>query len=1141
MLGYVVRNQRQQLQSVDYNLTSIPTATFRNEPTSLKDDPPPPYEIPDANSQRGPARREWDNVAARIAARTAAARHSSKRSSRGDNPSRIQKAAARKHKPGLSIDTTVTRHIGSAPQQLQPKGSRKRASSGYKKLDEGTQASEIVPRTTKPQQALPAFEPSSFGASLVSHFSPETPTIVITPALDSRSSRFGARAASSLYSRATFAPSSINHDNAPPMPTNMPIFLEKYQPRVDANGNDGSRDSVATDFEEEEHEQNAKKHERAVSTATVFEEEEDQTPLTVPARNGKNGQDLYIDTAIPPTPRRSRGWWNVITTPFENAKSMSRYLRSPTDGSRTPDVPPLPGNMMSATQQSKGNTLSPESARAAWSPHSQLQNQQQSHNENISIYFNKSAAAGAQSSLPNSEKSYPNPRATHNSQALRRLESDELLISEPVPPLPVPLTRAAKESIHDMVSPNEREVPIVLTFNPTFIVNQPSNPYYPNTTQGSEAAGPGMTMQYQPNSSLQSHDVPNQSTQSNMPGLVGQGVAMGSQKKAVAEQEQSPQSGLTEFSPVGQIAGTGTVVSSKVVIKDGMEALPNTQTRGFHNHSLSSTSRSSLAAEIVKHQSPGMPYRSDQWRSPDYGSPQSGRQKAVPQPIQVVAFQPPPRSTSQPPARFSDYTVKTGKVKRKPLMFEICVRKPKAPKAPKDSKKTKKSKKRWCCCCLCFILLLLVGVAITLAIILSRKHASSTRTPTQTQIQTDTSTFITVTNFPPVPTGTLTIARPDLLTSVSGCVNPGTMWSCAVPKEQQASIAPNSPDQPDFVVNIVYDNSSTLSTRRLRTRQPSSGTFRARSWVKGALLRDRDASASSTFTPSPAPPTLEDQAFLGKTTDNLTSPFEGESTPFFISFTPPAPGTPTSKGKVKRQNSSSPSSAASSTVNVIPNIATALPLPSSQPDGTAEPANLLPFPVLQPLRLYNRGLADEHYGFYTYFERNIFMQSISIQNTSQQLMGSIPADENGGSTFVGARARCSWRDTRFKVQIWTNKNNSTSLLPPPSGSTTAKSSSTTQSFVRPGTFPYPVTITLDRHGGGVSTKMLFCYGMDDRGHIDVNAGQFQPENRSFAGTLVNPALGPFTNVNVTAAQGGPGGIDGGSGGCLCEWSNFLPK
>jgi hypothetical protein len=1126
MPSYVDRNQGQPVQSLDFKFTS--------------QTPPPPYGTQDTNTERGPARREWDNVAARIAARTAAGRRISRRSSRGEASNRIQKAAGRKHNPGLSIDTSVTRHNAPAPQQLQPKGLRKRASSGYKKLDEGTQLRSIASQIAQPQTNLPAYNPSDFGLGLVSHFSPETPSIVITPALNGRSSRPGGRAASSLYSRATFAPSFVDHRDTPPMPTNMQFFLEKSQSALDANRKDGSRDSVGTAFEEED-DIDVKRHERVTSTATVFEEEEDQTPLTAPSHGGKNAKELYIDTTILPTPRRSRGWWNVITTPFENAKSVSRFLRSPTDGSQTPDVPPLPSNMFPSKQQGKEDTLSPESARNGWpsQPPSYSQNQQQSQNQTVVVKLDtgrRAVVVGGAGSFPQDpEKLTPNARATHNSQALRRLESNERLTTEPVPPLPLPSHKAARESSHDIISPNDREVPIVLTFNPTFIVNQPPNTYQAHQNGVPQAAGLGMTANYYPTVGAQPNELPIQQSQSEAPKALGLGATMNSQKKTVVEQEQSPRSGLTEFSPVGQVSGTGTVLSSKIVIKDGNEGLSNMQTKGFHTHSMSSGSRSSLTAEIVKHPSPAMPYRPNDWRSPYYNSPQSTYPKEVPQPAQSVAFQPPPRFPSEPPA-----TERANKIKRKPMMFEICVRKPKKPKDLKDplKPKKKKSKKRWWCCCFCFILLLLVGLGIALAIILSRKHKAASQTQTQTQTQSSTATFVTVTNFPPVPTGQLTIARPNLRTSVSGCVNPGTMWSCAVPKEQQDAIKPNSPDQPNFVVKIDYDNSSLPSTQRLRAREPTSGTLHAMSWARRALLSARDASATPLLTPSPAAPTIEDQAFLGKTTDNITAPFEGESTPFFISFTPPAPGSSSSKAKVKRQNSGN---AATSTVNVIPNLSTAIPIPEVQPDGTAEPANLLPFPVFQPLRLYNRGSPDEHYGFYTYFERNIFMKSVSIQNASQQLMGDATADENGGSTFVGANARCSWRDTRFKVQIWTNKGKTAQLLPSPSGSAPAKPTSTAQDFVQPGTFPYPVTITLDRHGGGLTTKMLFCYGMDDRGHIDIHEGRFQPETRNFSGILVNPALGPFTNVNVTAAQGGPGGIDGGTGGCLCEWSNFLAK
>jgi hypothetical protein len=439
-------------------------------------------------------------------------------------------------------------------------------------------------------------------------------------------------------------------------------------------------------------------------------------------------------------------------------------------------------------------------------------------------------------------------------------------------------------------------------------------------------------------------------------------------------------------------------------------------------------------------------------------------------------------------------------------------------KDKKDKTEAKKmSRRRKCCfCCLCIIIafLIILALIIALAVVLSRKNKghSTANQPI----------WVNLTNFPAVPTGILTVARPNLVQNVSGCVNPTTVWSCAVPKEQQSSILPNDPDQPDFVINIQYDNSSTSNTKRSGSGAVmASHSIGSRSLSFGNLVR------RAIFSPAPAPPTLDDQRFLGKTTDNITAPFEGESTPFFISFD--VPGDVTTGTKAKRQATPTQS------VNSIPNIATAIPIPSLNPDGTPPAANLLPFPSSQPLILYNRGLPNEHLGFYTYFDRTIFMKSISIQNQTEQAQGAIPADENGGSTSSAATALCTWRDTRYKVQIWTKLLGAkTQLLPhAATGSKLAGGD-----FARPGSFPYPVTITVDRHGGGLTTKMLYCYGLDDRGRVQINSKKFQLENRAFGGALVNPAQGPFDNIIVATAQGGPGGIDGGTGGCQCQWQNW---
>jgi hypothetical protein len=430
-------------------------------------------------------------------------------------------------------------------------------------------------------------------------------------------------------------------------------------------------------------------------------------------------------------------------------------------------------------------------------------------------------------------------------------------------------------------------------------------------------------------------------------------------------------------------------------------------------------------------------------------------------------------------------------------------------------------------------LVLLIVLAIVLATTLTRKGDG---TPVQSQ-------WLNLTGFPPMPTGVSTIAQPDVQVANSGCVHPSTLWSCAVSKEQQKSIAPNDPDQPNFRFEIRFRN-GTLPNRNgtspnvVANKRSALNPVTSREFVRHKLLKARDAFTDALYTPSPAPPSLEDQNFLGNTTDNNTAPFIGEETPFYITFLPTTPLTP--NRLVKRQNNTEANA-------TVPDITDAIPPPSTNPDGTAAAANLLPFPSSQPIRLYNRGQDTEHYGFYTYYDRSIFLKSIALLNSSAP--GEVPDDENGGALESAARVRCTWAQTRFLVQIWTRPENAGMTLLQNSNGTVSQSSPTSSKsgspaansaidFARPGSFPYPLTITVDRHGGDIAKKMVYCYGMDDRDQIISSEKKFQMEFRDFGGQLVNPALGPFTNVNVSLADGGPGGIDGGAGGCGCQWVNW---
>ena len=437
-------------------------------------------------------------------------------------------------------------------------------------------------------------------------------------------------------------------------------------------------------------------------------------------------------------------------------------------------------------------------------------------------------------------------------------------------------------------------------------------------------------------------------------------------------------------------------------------------------------------------------------------------------------------------------------------------------------------RRRWYVAISAFFLIIII-LAIVLATTLTRK---GDETPVQSR-------WLNLTGYPPMPTGIATIAGPELQEENSGCVGQTSLWSCALPKEQHDANKPYAANQPNFRVAIRFQN----------------GTYENSTTVESGsrLLRLRD---NGLFEPSPKPPSIADQTFLGNTTDMNSEPFAGEKTPFYISFLSPMKLSSHEINLTRRSNDASP----------FPNISSIIPQPDESPDGSPAPATLYPNPESQPVRLYNRGQNDEHYGFYTYFDKSIFLTSSGpLDGTSDKN----PEDKNGGSKIEESRVRCTWAQTRFLVQIWTRPDragmaliqdspNSTTTTttasgtptPSPSSSSPSSNSSATD-FTRPGSFPYPVTITIDRHGGSAKQKMLYCYGLDD-GHFNTTERKLQIEDRGAGGTLVNPPPGIFNNTD----QGGEslvgrdsdsgsdaqnGGIDGGTGGCSCRWANWVKQ
>lgn len=1050
------------------------------------------------------APQNWDGEASRIAARSAMARQPDQASvhrtlSRRQKSKRSLIPFGKKLKPSITVDTNVSRHDGELPRQWLPNlltsdqqndahttrplndGRRSNAINSTLKAHCATHSGPHLRATTMrahaPQSEDRGWIPAApldgqplkqevpclardqgehrgpgvttCNAEEKDVLAPPTPTFLVasdkenlmgclTPQPERELHR--PRAASSVYSRATMHLAKP-HEGAtfPPtstIPAQVAVSGQRIcqvpnrdtQERVIADTVDmlhtgsahaGFKDSLITRCDEG---MELRRKDRVLSNATISEE--NGSPEAAFQGRTKNVNYLTIETGLP-TPRRSRGWWNIINTPFELSRPSTTYMCTPTsDGEMTPSIVPHArgtATMPTEGRDSQGGSLgerSPSSSDCeAASPtplmgefsyrHAPIEHPQPEWRSSAHDDGSERRDLG-----PASER-YIAPPA--QSEAPRSYRSSQATTLKPE---------------HGCAGSTVREVSVSLSSN------SKSGTTHPQDDAGRTVREP--------------HATSDRSTAEDpVPARV---VGHSSDESAMAR------SGV-------EVPSRGLVMPSQHLRSSSIYK-PDAQLEGGPTPPIYTPNRTHAPSTVV----------------------------TVSKHIR--------RGTTRPkPSACSSQREKERLNEDHGRGFK-CFGRTKS--AGGGSLDRRRKKRRWFISCLCLLLLAIVALVVALAVTLTRNHGSM---PLQSQLTQ--SQWLKLTGFPPIPTGILTVARPDVIRAVPGCVQPSTMWSCAVPKEQQLSVAPNDPDQPNLKLEIKFDNGSVPRT-----------------------------------SPSPVPPGLEDQTFLGNTTDNNTVPFEGERTPFHISFLSP---TPLSSRMIRRDT------APTSTTDPFPDLTTLIPAPDVNSDGTAAAANLLPLPSGQPLRLYNRGLATEHYGFYSYYDRSIFLKSVAPLNDSTVTLGNIPADENGGSTLEGAAVRCTWAQTRFLVQIWTNRAKTAQLVPQ-SGATTATAASTATAssassasgssasvFVRPGTFPYPITVTLDRHGGALDKKLIYCYGVDNRGRIIPSAKKIQLEDRSFGGALANPTDGPFGNVTVSSENGGPGGIDGGNGGCQCQWANWQPK
>ncbi|KAI9052721.1 hypothetical protein LZ554_002997 [Drepanopeziza brunnea f. sp. 'monogermtubi'] len=924
---------------------------------------------------------------------------------------------------------------------------------------------------------------------------PDTPTIIITPAKEaslwSPTEQGVVRPTSSLYS----AHDRYTANDAPPVPQMPASILEDERQRVAAQRSYFSPDSVdvATWGDEDE-----TRKSRVVSSCTVFEE--DESPVIAKSARAvsvdtRSNCERHASISTVATRRRSRGWWNYITTPFLTRSNT--FAHRDTDTKAPPDLPSLAIAATKAQDHERNGKM--------WEKQFSPLTPETSTSDNSDQWWVTDPKHGNQAGQsPILRETRHKPQTS--SGTLHMVLSGTAgfgtaivsSIASEVGQLSRGNTSASAQSNSSFHSTTDRVVPV--------LSGAPARPLRGNNP----FVQPCLSDLNERYSTVQAVNI---------------GIeAIRAEQSRNGQHIQSPSAGppppyspspvrvkYKAVFPPGHALGIQSPTSPGPMSPGLQQAMSSTGAIPMSEVPLTPVGRRPINLNSVY---PELPTRHTDV------------------PVTGEHYGPPPQMPTKAEARRRRHEKEDAAARRVGGWWRgrgcIPDRGCYGRTGPEGRKR-----RRW-------YIGLTVGFVVMIIIVVSL--ASTLHRESNTIVEP--SQWLNLTGFPPIFLGMSTVAAPVNIRTNTGCIFPATQWSCDVPKELQASIAPNPSNQPNFFLHVQWDNSSSTNATftnvtgnpNLVDRRALSGPVFARQIVRSLLLKSRQIVA---FAPNPAPPSFAEELFLGNSTDGIISDNKaGEPTPFYISFLP----SPNSALQ-KRSLSLPPLSArqASSPSDLFPNLSSIIPLPSLNADKTAAPANLLPFPTQQPIRLYDRGLPTEHYGFYTYFDRSIFLKSLDLLNSSNLDNGEVPADRNGGSTEAEAKFRCTWSQTRFLVQMWTRMNGTAQLLnsttsQPPSHPSPSDTESAATSLTQPGSFPYPITITTDRHGGDPAKKMVYCYGLDDRANVILDSGKLNGENRAFGGQAFNPAPSLFGDDESLP---GLGGFDGGTGGCSCAWSNFM--
>lgn len=311
--------------------------------------------------------------------------------------------------------------------------------------------------------------------------------------------------------------------------------------------------------------------------------------------------------------------------------------------------------------------------------------------------------------------------------------------------------------------------------------------------------------------------------------------------------------------------------------------------------------------------------------------------------------------------------------------------------------------------------------------------------------------------FPTLPTGLAVITpqgAPE--TPASACVLPATLWSCSLPPDALFPTNSSGSDT-DILPTFIF----TISVRNATT----------------------DSEAQWAPVPEQVPSDAE-YASLGDV-DGIQSNKSGEATPFLFSM------QTDQNPIIARDVETGQDDEDSTRDEELSDVETEhLAKPTSESSirrrsrkfllkrqASQIPSIMLPTTLQnQPLRLFDRGLDTEHYGFFIYYKKTIHVLAADPRNVTQLTAAS---DAHGGVSAVISNSKLvTWENTRFKVVIWTKKRASGEMdLINSKGQRLSSETGAFDNF-----FPYPVSVIEDRNGN----KGDVWYGNNFQPRIIVN-------------------------------------------------------